>query len=181
MRKGLSKKLRFEVFKRDGFVCQYCGGHPPQAILHVDHIHPAAEGGKDSLDNLITACEACNLGKGARLLSDVPRPITDKAEELKEREQQLRGYRQILDERENRLYDEQWEVAEILSPGCSDGQGFNRRDLLTIKRFLEQMGIHAVRRAAEIAYVKLPRSEYQRFKYFCGVCWRMIREPADAR
>lgn len=24
-RKAMSKKLRFEVFKRDGFCCQYCG------------------------------------------------------------------------------------------------------------------------------------------------------------
>jgi 5-methylcytosine-specific restriction endonuclease McrA len=24
-RAGLSKKTRFEVFKRDGFRCQYCG------------------------------------------------------------------------------------------------------------------------------------------------------------
>ena len=37
-REQLSAKLRFEVFKRDSFVCQYCGSHPPQVVLHVDHI-----------------------------------------------------------------------------------------------------------------------------------------------
>lgn len=26
-RKSISKKLRFDVFKRDGFKCQYCGAH----------------------------------------------------------------------------------------------------------------------------------------------------------
>lgn len=31
---GISKRLRFEVFKRDGFVCQYCGNHPPAVVLH---------------------------------------------------------------------------------------------------------------------------------------------------
>lgn len=36
-RKSLSKKTRFEVFKRDSFECQYCGAHPPSTILHVDH------------------------------------------------------------------------------------------------------------------------------------------------
>jgi 5-methylcytosine-specific restriction endonuclease McrA len=28
-RKALSKKLRFEVFKRDNFTCQYCGRAAP--------------------------------------------------------------------------------------------------------------------------------------------------------
>ena len=30
MSRSLSKKARFEIFKRDGFVCQYCGAHPPK-------------------------------------------------------------------------------------------------------------------------------------------------------
>jgi hypothetical protein len=65
------KKLRFEIFKRDSFVCQYCGSHPPKAILHVDHIVPVADGGENDEDNLTTSCAACNLGKGARSLKDV--------------------------------------------------------------------------------------------------------------
>jgi len=50
----MSKRLRFEVFKRDRFVCQYCGGQPPEVILVVDHIEPVAGGGANSIDNLIT-------------------------------------------------------------------------------------------------------------------------------
>lgn len=65
-----SKKLRFEVFKRDCFTCQYCGAQPPNTTLEVDHIHPVAEGGKTAIDNLITACEPCNRGKGKQLLGD---------------------------------------------------------------------------------------------------------------
>ena len=37
-RKTLSKKIRFEVFKRDKFTCQYCGRMSPDVILEVDHI-----------------------------------------------------------------------------------------------------------------------------------------------
>ena len=44
-RKSMSRKLRFEVFKRDRFTCQYCGAKAPDVILHVDHIHPVAAGG----------------------------------------------------------------------------------------------------------------------------------------
>lgn len=69
-RVALSKRLRFEVFKRDDFTCQYCGAQPPAVVLEVDHIHPVAEGGKNDTENLITACEACNRGKGKRLLGN---------------------------------------------------------------------------------------------------------------
>ena len=69
-RKSISPKLRFEVFKRDKFQCQYCGKSAPQVVLHVDHIEPVAEGGTNEITNLITACSECNLGKGARRLSD---------------------------------------------------------------------------------------------------------------
>ena len=51
-RKTLSKKLRFDVFKRDGFKCQYCGITPEKEILQVDHIIPVAEGGENDMDNL---------------------------------------------------------------------------------------------------------------------------------
>lgn len=69
-RKPLSKKLRFEVFKRDSFTCQYCGVVAPDVILHVDHICPVSAGGDNDITNLITSCQECNSGKGARTLDD---------------------------------------------------------------------------------------------------------------
>lgn len=36
-RKPISKKIRFEVFKRDGFTCQYCGRMAPDVVL-VDYL-----------------------------------------------------------------------------------------------------------------------------------------------
>ena len=60
---AVSKRLRFEVFKRDAFVCQYCGRRPPDVILEVDHILPRCEGGTDDIGNLTTACLSCNQGK----------------------------------------------------------------------------------------------------------------------
>lgn len=67
---AVGAKQRFEVFKRDGFKCQYCGRAAPEVLLHVDHIKPVVEGGGDDILNLITACADCNLGKGPRPLSD---------------------------------------------------------------------------------------------------------------
>lgn len=69
-RKSISKKLRFEVFKRDMFTCQYCGRKAPEVVLQVDHLDPVSKGGKNVLMNLVTACVDCNSGKGARTLDD---------------------------------------------------------------------------------------------------------------
>src|SRR5437660_857004 len=69
-RPTISKTLRFEVFKRDSFTCQYCGQRAPHVILHCDHVKAVAEGGTTDILNLVTACVDCNLGKGARKLSD---------------------------------------------------------------------------------------------------------------
>lgn len=60
-------KLRFAVLERDGFRCQYCGAAPSKdssTILHIDHLKPASKGGEDVIENLITSCSVCNLGKG---------------------------------------------------------------------------------------------------------------------
>lgn len=69
-RKSLSKKTRFEVFKRDSFTCQYCGRSAPEVVLQVDHIKPVAKGGTNDIMNLVTSCFDCNQGKKDRELSD---------------------------------------------------------------------------------------------------------------
>lgn len=69
-RTPIGSKLRFEVFKRDKFTCQYCGAKAPDVLLQVDHIHPVALGGGNDILNLITSCQSCNGGKGAVPLSD---------------------------------------------------------------------------------------------------------------
>lgn len=90
-RKAIGAKLRFEVFKRDSFRCQYCGRSAPQVILQVDHIDPVTEGGTNDIMNLITACRECNLGKGARRISDdaTIRKEKQQLDELNERREQL--------------------------------------------------------------------------------------------
>ena len=81
-RKALPKKIRFEVFKRDKFTCQYCGRMSPDVILEVDHIKPVAEGGENDLLNLVTSCRDCNRGKGKTRIS--------KSAELKKQQNALK-------------------------------------------------------------------------------------------
>lgn len=67
---SISKRLRFEVLKRHGFACTYCGRRPPEVELHVDHVVALANGGTDAIGNLTSACRCCNLGKAAVPLTE---------------------------------------------------------------------------------------------------------------
>ena len=67
----LSSAQRFAVLARDKFTCRYCGAKAPDTVLHVDHIHPVADGGTNEPENLVAACGSCNLGKGRKRLSQL--------------------------------------------------------------------------------------------------------------
>ena len=58
---------RFNVFLRDAFACQYCGGRQPTPDLTFDHVIPRCRGGRTAWENVVTACGPCNLRKGSRL------------------------------------------------------------------------------------------------------------------
>lgn len=62
--------LRFDVFRRDGFRCRYCGRSVDDGVtLHADHVIPVSRGGQTLIDNLVTACLECNLGKSDKDLT----------------------------------------------------------------------------------------------------------------
>jgi 5-methylcytosine-specific restriction endonuclease McrA len=75
---------RFNVFLRDRFRCQYCGGGFPSEDLTFDHLVPRSRGGRTTWTNVVTACQHCNLVKGSRTpqecrmhpLRPVERPTT---------------------------------------------------------------------------------------------------------
>lgn len=173
-RKSLSKKTRFEVFKRDSFECQYCGAHPPSTILHVDHIHPVAKGGKNDMDNLITACESCNQGKSDRELSDIPQSLQERATLILEKEAQIKGYQKVLSDRKARIEEEVEQVAEMYEKYVT-GYTLTDKSRVSVRMFIERLGFHEVLDAMENACVKKIRTS-QEFKYFCGICWRKIKE-----
>lgn len=59
---------RKNIFRRDGFRCQYCGRSDQP--LTIDHMVPKSKGGDESWENLITACRTCNAIKGDRTPSE---------------------------------------------------------------------------------------------------------------
>ncbi|MFT6169831.1 MAG: 5-methylcytosine-specific restriction endonuclease McrA [Celeribacter sp.] len=59
---------RFNLFLRDEFCCQYCGS---MGNLTFDHVIPRARGGITSWENVVAACQRCNLRKGSKSLRQI--------------------------------------------------------------------------------------------------------------
>ena len=51
------------LFKRDGFLCLYCGEPFNRRYLSRDHVIPFKQGGYDTWNNVVTACKHCNNQK----------------------------------------------------------------------------------------------------------------------
>ncbi|MBN2386808.1 MAG: HNH endonuclease [Anaerolineales bacterium] len=63
------KMTRREVFRRDGYRCQYCGRRTTD--LTLDHVLPKRLEGEHTWTNVVAACSACNHRKGGRKLEEV--------------------------------------------------------------------------------------------------------------
>ena len=57
---------RANIVWRDNNQCQYCANHFPLDKLTMDHVLPKSRGGKNTWENLVTACMKCNQKKGSR-------------------------------------------------------------------------------------------------------------------
>ena len=57
----IDNRIAWEVFRRDGFLCRYCGRQEP---LTVDHVIVWEAGGATVADNLISSCGKCNRTRG---------------------------------------------------------------------------------------------------------------------
>ncbi|MEA4909345.1 MAG: HNH endonuclease [Chloroflexi bacterium] len=62
------KLTRREVFRRDGYLCQYCGKRTLD--LTIDHVIPRHMGGPHTWTNVVAACSQCNHRKGGRTLDE---------------------------------------------------------------------------------------------------------------
>lgn len=62
-------KIRYLVYKRDGFRCQFCGinGVP----LHVHHKIPFMISRDNSPENLISLCASCHRKEDARIIKEM--------------------------------------------------------------------------------------------------------------
>lgn len=105
---AVSKRLRYEILRRDNHACRYCGRSAPEVPLRVDHVTPVALGGGDEPTNLATSCHDCNSGKSsaspdATLVADVSddalrwaTAMQQAADELREQQAPKIAYREAF-------------------------------------------------------------------------------------
>jgi hypothetical protein len=187
----LSKELRFEVFKRDAFTCQYCGNKAPDVILNCDHVRPVADGGTNDILNLITSCFDCNSGKGARTLSDQT-VITKQMDQLAELQARREQIEMLIDWRtglEKLKEDTTDKVAEHWSNTVEGRASLTKSGRDKVRKLVKDYGLDLVlqampealdtygRREGEDQHLTLESIETA-FSKLGGVC-RTLRDSID--
>lgn len=57
---------RRNLFRRDGYRCQYCGESVRNREKSIDHVLPRSRGGRTEWENCVLCCLPCNFRKGDR-------------------------------------------------------------------------------------------------------------------
>lgn len=177
---AISKRTRFEVFKRDRFTCQYCGKTPPDVTLEIDHVQPVSHGGTDEKVNLVTACFDCNRGKGPVILSALSPSVTEAQQREVERYEQTKALNRWL----TKLRKEQDAAIERISrywceavhPGCGIEYTLSQDSRRSVRTFLKRLPEAEVLDAVDVAFRRKPHGGEAAFRYFCGVCWKKIKD-----
>lgn len=178
----VSKRLRYEVLRRDGFRCRYCGATPEQAELRIDHVVPESLGGRTEPANLATACDPCNSGKSSvppeapvveqvaedalRWSAAMQRAAADMEAKLKERDDQNAVF---LNEWNDYTYgyDKRFPLDPTWNATLVRLRTAGLTDRLIVEAVSATMGAQKVQ----------PEN---RFRYFCGVAWNMITQLQEA-
>lgn len=154
-RKPVSARTRFEVFKRDSFNCQYCGKSAPEVILHVDHIKPVSKGGDNSMVNLVTACDSCNLGKSNVEIGDdtAVKKQKQQLDELNERREQLKMLMEWRDSMKS-MDDDMIDIVAGEINGYADGMSVNDNGRKKIKAWFKKHSITEILDAIDDVYAR---------------------------
>lgn len=170
---AVSKRLRYEVLRRDNYTCRYCGVSAPEVKLTVDHVTPTALGGSDLASNLASACAPCNSGKSstspdAPIVEDVKQSALMFARALAmvaaERNQE-REYREgLLDAV---AYDcDQWGMSLPV-------------DWKTSVLALHSAGLDYSDMTELIEVAATSRTVKDEWRYFCGCAWKRLQADRD--
>ncbi|MEU8278195.1 HNH endonuclease [Microbispora bryophytorum] len=180
---AVTKRLRYEVLRRDNYTCRYCGASAPDVKLTVDHVTPVALGGRDESANLVTACEPCNTGKtsttpGAPLVENVAADALRWAQAVKAASSQmladLKARQQIHAD-----FEKAWSVwpaargkgPVLLPPGWRD----------TVDAFIGAGLPWPV--LAECITKAMTRDKVKaddKFRYMCGIAWSKVNELQES-
>lgn len=178
---ALSKRLRYEVLRRDNYTCRYCGKSAPEVVITVDHVIPKALGGSDEPSNLCAACRDCNGGKTS---SSPDAPLVDDVAEdaLKwSRAMQTATARMLADldarETDREQFRKWWN-------NWAYGEGDDRRTLpleggweQTVDQLVSAgLPLRVLKDCIDRAMSQRKVRDDQKFRYMCGVAWKKLTE-----
>jgi hypothetical protein len=175
----VSKRLRFEILRRDNHACRYCGGSAPDVVLTVDHVIPVALGGNDEPANLVAACKDCNGGKSsvpadASIVDDVAADALRWARAM-DIVAQGRDVERLEAKMRYRAFMCRWERWT----NSYDGSYVDIPDNFTasIDQFL-RAGLE-LDDLLELVDVAMSARTRETWRYFCGCCWRRIKQSHE--
>jgi len=182
---AVSKRLRYEVLRRDSYTCRYCGAKAPDVAITVDHVLPVALGGSDDPSNLAAACDSCNGGKTSSS-PDAPL-VADVAEDaLKWAAAMSRAQAAMIADIETREADrsqfqEWWD-------GWGRGEGAARTLIpkdptwwVTVDQFIAAgLPLAVLKDCIDRAMTRQKVQDENKFKYMCGIAWSKVTEMQKA-
>lgn len=156
MRKQITKKTRFDVFKRDKFTCQYCGKTAPDVKLEIDHIKPVSKGGDNNILNLITSCYDCNRGKrdGSLNINESIKKEIKQLKVLQEQKEQLEMLLKWRDELNNINNKKYKIVYDAYMYATNEQYVLNDYGKKQVKNLVDKHGVIAVLDAIDIVKEK---------------------------
>ena len=178
---AITKRLRFEILRRDGFRCRYCGTVAADVELHVDHVVPSSLGGSDDPDNLVAACVDCNGGKASSGPDDsIVVDVSEKA--LRWKDAMLAAFEELRQERtaEPLAAEEFLKKWRLWSHGA-------QKEYVPIPEDFDSSVSNWLRAGmpAEDIYGLIPiamkskATVQNKWPYFCGVVWRTIERASE--
>lgn len=175
---AVTKTTRFQVLKRDGHTCQYCGASAPEVKLTVDHVIPEALGGSDKPDNLVAACKDCNAGKGAanpdselvqKLSAEAAMHALEMANKSAVVKEQLIAESDYIEE-----FEAEWNAWKVNATGRPVPKPRDYETTLT-RWFNQGIPSELIAYAVRVA---MKANAEDTFRYMCGVVYRRL-EGAD--
>lgn len=174
---AVSRRLRYEILRRDNHACTYCGATAPDVKLTVDHVVPVALGGSDEPSNLTTACADCNGGKSA---SSPDAPIVAAVEQdalrwskaMERAAEQFGATLEIKLER-RRQFARMWANWKLNGEPLELPTGWED----SVDRFVAAgLPLDEMTEAVRIAMTRRNVPTDAVFNYMCGVCWNKVTE-----
>lgn len=175
----VSRRLRYEILRRDGFTCRYCGGSAPDATLTIDHVVPVALGGEDDPSNLVAACRECNAGKTSTSPNETTVEEVDATAMLfsaaMKKATEIHRSELLVIETGLEEFEKEWSQYLQRSTGLPFTRSPHWRSTLSnyLKAGLTQEDLVVLVRVA------IESKADSRWNYFCGCCKRRIQERTD--